>query len=331
LTRPRQRIAAERVADADFPDTPPQAQERLHAVRDAILKSHLPEQFAPFVVVYFVLSLLTLTFTGLDLAGVGPTQLASRIGGQHGTLVRITAYLTDVGTYSLGLVVLGLVLVGLLAFRSAATRRLVGTVWDLGTFWPRAVHPFAPPCYAERAVPELARRITGLTKVGDVVLSGHSQGSILAAATILQLPQEALRRVALLTYGSPLHRLYSRLSPAYFGEDVLCAIGDRVGWRWRNLWRDTDPVGGPVFSAHGPVGGPAAQAAPPATGVSPQIGDTSPAGRVDIRLRDPRAVTVDPMDTVPPPIERHWPYHTNPAYADAIADLAKLMPSDDKG
>jgi hypothetical protein len=191
-------------------------------------------------------------------------------------LVHITAYLTDVGTYSLGLLVLGVGLLGLLAFRSAEMRRVVGTLWDLGTFWPRAVHPFAPPCYAERAVPELVRRITSLSRAGRVVLSGHSQGSVLAVAAILQLPPQTLRRVSLLTYGSPLRRLYSRLSPAYFGDGVLCEIGDRVGWRWRNLWRDTDPVGGPVFT--------------------PYPG-TDPTARVDVRLRDPRGLTVDPMDT----------------------------------
>lgn len=300
LARSRRRIAAERIADVDFPHAPGKARERLGAVRDAILKSRMPEQLAPFVVVFFALSLLSLVFTALDLAGVGPTRLSGRIGGPGRALVGITAYLTDVGTYSLGLLVLGAGLIGLLAFRSAEIRRIVGTLWDLGTFWPRSVHPFAPPCYAERAVPELVRRITSLSRVGGVVVSGHSQGSVLAAAAILQLPPQTLRRVSLLTYGSPLHRLYSRLSPAYFGDSVLCEMGDRVGWRWRNLWRDTDPVGGPVFSAY------------------PK---TEPPGRVDRRLRDPRGLTIDPMDTVPPPIDGHWSYHTDPAFAAAIAEL----------
>jgi hypothetical protein len=310
VNRSRQRAAAERVTQGDFPDAPPMAQTQLRAVRDAIIESRIPEQLAPFVVVYFVLSSLSLTFTALDLAGAGPNQVATRIGGRNSWLAGVTDYLTDVGTYSLGLLLFGVALFAVVAFRSAETRRIVGTLWDLGTFWPRAVHPFAPPCYAERAVPELARRLSFLTRDGDVVLSGHSQGSVLAAAAIMQLPRQTLQRVALLTYGSPLRRLYARFSPAYFGEDVLHEIGDRVDWRWRNLWRDTDPIGGPIFPGGGPPGG--------------EPTHDEPTHHVDIRLRDPRGVTVEPSDTVPPPIERHWQYHTDPAYADAIRHLVQL-------
>ena len=91
---------------------------------------------------------------------------------------------------------------GVFAYRTVGFRRHVGVLWDLGTFWPRAAHPFAPPCYAERAVPELTRRIIYLVSRGNaVLLTAHSHGSVLAAATVLQLPPQVSSRVALLTQG----------------------------------------------------------------------------------------------------------------------------------
>lgn len=62
-------------------------------------------------------------------------------------------------------------------------------LWDLGTFWPRATHPLAPPCYTERVIPELLRRVGHLAPQDDdiVVLSAQSQGSVIAAALVLQL------------------------------------------------------------------------------------------------------------------------------------------------
>lgn len=310
LPRYRQRLDADRIVQLDFPDTPSNARMHVDEARDAILKSRIPEQFAPFFVAYFVLSLISLAFTALDLVGIGPTQVAGRIGGKSSGLVSVTAYLTDVGAYSVGLIALGAALIGFFFFRSPEVRRLVGMLWDLGTFWPRSAHPFAPPCYAERAVPEIARRVAGLTRDSAVLLSGHSQGSVLVASAILQMPKEHLRSVALLTHGSPLHRLYARLCPAYFGDDVLCEIGERLDWRWRNLWRDTDPVGGAVFSGHRP-------------GARPTV--SGPAAGVDLRLRDPRGVTLDPADTVPPPIEGHWPYFTDPAYGEAVEGLSRTV------
>ncbi|GAA3378827.1 hypothetical protein GCM10020367_59920 [Streptomyces sannanensis] len=66
--------------------------------------------------------------------------------------------------------------------------------------------PFAPPCCAERAVPDLVRRMHTWTERtgGRLVISGHSQGSVLSAAAVWQLPAGSRGRVALLTCGSPL-------------------------------------------------------------------------------------------------------------------------------
>ncbi|WP_107074860.1 hypothetical protein [Micromonospora sp. MH33] len=305
LSRRRRRAMAERVVAHDFPHVPPYAARRLHDVRETVAKSHVTEELGPMLVAFFLISSLGLATIALDLIGVGPTQLAAQLSGTRGATALLAAYVTDAGIWVISLFVIGLVILGYRSYRSAETRRLVAVLWDLGTFWPRTVHPFAPPCYAARAVPELAKRVTALAAQGPVVISGHSHGSVLAAATVLQLPPAALPRVSLLTDGSPLRRIYARLYPAYLGQHALCDIGERLDWRWHNLWRDTDPIGGPIFDHH--------------RGAQPPSNPA--ANSVDVRLRDPRALTIDPADTVPPPVERHWPYHTDPHYQAAVQDL----------
>ncbi|WBB71336.1 hypothetical protein O7602_16370 [Micromonospora sp. WMMD1128] len=306
--RRRRRAYARRVVERDYPDVPASAAPRLHAVRETIASSFVTEELGPTLVAFFVVSSLGLATVALDLVGIGPTQLAARLNRRHDALAVLTAYVTDIGIWIISLLVVGLLVLGYRAYRSPETRRLVGVLWDLGTFWPRTVHPFAPPCYAARAVPELTRRVCALAARGPVVISGHSHGSVLAAATVLQLPPEALPRVALLTHGSPLYRVYARLYPAFLGERVLCDLGERIDWRWRNLWRDTDPIGASIFDH---------------PDVAPDVPPV--AATVDVRLRDPPSVTVAPADTVPPPVERHWPYHTQPEYQDAVRFLLDRM------
>ncbi|MGW0217800.1 hypothetical protein ACWDXH_25745 [Micromonospora chokoriensis] len=299
LSRRRRRRLAARIVERDYPDVPAADAHRLRLVRETIARSRVTEELGPVLVAFLVIASLGLATVTFDVIGIGPTQLAARLGGHGGAFAVLAAYVTDAGVWVISLLVICLLVLGFRAYRSSQTRRVVAVLWDLGTFWPRTVHPFAPPCYAARAVPELAKRITGLATRGPVVISGHSHGSVLAAATVLQLPPSVLARVSLLTYGSPLRRTYARLYPAYFGPTSLRDLGARIGWRWRNLWRDTDPIGGPIFppDPDGPLAG------------------------VDSRLRDPRSLTVDPTDTVPPPIERHWPYHTQPVYQAAVREL----------
>ncbi|MEE1740568.1 hypothetical protein PUR49_29340 [Streptomyces sp. BE147] len=190
------------------------------------------------------------------------------------------------------------------AYRDASARRTIGILWDVGTFWPRAAHPFAPPCYAERAVPDLASRMsawTGANTRGRLVISGHSQGSVLAASAVWQLPDATRRRVALLTYGSPIERLYGRWFPAYFGPVPLHGLHRSVHC-WRNLWRATDPIGGPVRLDEGRR-----------TEV-----DRGP-------LKDPLAYGRTPELPLPEPILGHSDYQADPVFAQERAALLEQL------
>ncbi|MER5557474.1 hypothetical protein ABT071_02480 [Streptomyces sp. NPDC002506] len=211
----------------------------------------------------------------------------------------------SLGSWCTGFGFLLFVTWGRRAYKDAAARRTVGILWDVGTFWPRAAHPFAPPCYAERAVPDLAWRMntwTGRTG-GRLVISGHSQGSVLATAAVWQLPAGTRRRVALLTYGCPVERLYGRWFPAYFGPAQLAALHQEVQC-WRNLWRATDPIGGPVRV----------------------IGDVDRGP-----LLDPVAYGRTDLHPLPAPILGHSDYQADPAFARErallLVELAHGVPN----
>ncbi|HZC72770.1 MAG TPA: hypothetical protein VE442_18880 [Jatrophihabitans sp.] len=166
------------------------------------------------------------------------------------------------------------------ALLSASKRRHFGFLWDVGTFWPRACHPFGPPSYAERTIPEVVTRVRRL--VGDqvrggtddpalaqqdaeqrhasdvplerhspVLLTGYSQGTPISIAVMAQLPADVRSRLSLLTLAAPIRRLYGRAFPAYFGPDQLAKVrgylADERGMRWRNLVRRSDYIGGCAF------------------------------------------------------------------------------------
>ncbi|MGC5022382.1 hypothetical protein [Micromonospora sp. DT47] len=308
LSRRGRRRAAAAIVAKDFPAAPAGAAARMERVERTIARARFTEQLGPMAIGYACLAALGLAASVLGLSGLQPGPLAERFLGVPSGFV---SFVLTMGSYLIAGVVVALIMGGLFAYRTAEFRRYVGVLWDLGTFWPRAAHPFAPPCYAERAVPELAKRICYLAdRHAGVLLTGHSHGSVLLAATVLQLPPQVRRRVALLTYGSPLDRLYARLFPAYLGRDVLHEVGDRIGWRWLNLWRDTDQIGGWMFAAHRPGDPPARD---------------DPTAAVDRRLRDPEDVVASAGDSVPPPIRGHWPCESDERFATAVRDLADRL------
>ncbi|MET8363924.1 hypothetical protein ABZU53_10190 [Micromonospora sp. NPDC005194] len=307
-TRPSRWRAARAIVAADFPHAPPEAAARLRRVEQAVARARFTERLEPLAVVYAGSAALGLATSLLGLLQLYPGDVFEQYVGVPDSLVN---FLIGAGSYAIGAILVGLVIGGIFAYRTAGFRRYVGVLWDLGTFWPRAAHPFAPPCYAERAVPELTKRITYLVDQGEgVLLAGHSHGSVLLAATLLQLPPRVTDRVALLTYLSPLNRLYSRLFPAYVDESTLREIGERVGWRWVNLWRDTDPIGGWMFAPHRP-GDSATLAGPEAA--------------VDRRLKDPQGVVPPPSDSVPPPILGHSPCESQDEFTQAVRELAARL------
>ncbi|MFD1661683.1 hypothetical protein ACFSL4_26660 [Streptomyces caeni] len=247
---------------------------------------------APLVI--GLMSAVTLVLGAVALVGAFAANDTPE-GAARGTgpLVRGAAETAQgLGSWLIGVGFLLFVTWGRRAYKDASARRTIGILWDVGTFWPRAAHPFAPPCYAERAVPDLTWRMAAWTGTtgGRLVLSGHSQGSVLAAAAAWQLGPSARKRVALLTYGSPLERLYGRWFPAYFGPASLSSLHREVDC-WRNLFRRTDPIGGPI-GLPGDCG--------------PQV-DRPP-------LRDPLAYGRTKEHPLPAPILGHSDYQADPAF-----------------
>ncbi|MEU2390926.1 hypothetical protein [Streptomyces sp. NPDC007369] len=293
----RRRLAG-RIA-AEYPGETPDA-DRSRRIAGARAAAALTDSAPWFVAAVSGVTLLlgAGALAGAWLSGQVPGEAAR---GSHPLLEAAARTAQDAGSWLIGFGFLLFVTWGRRAYRDPAARRTIGVLWDVGTFWPRAAHPFAPPCYAERAVPDLTWRMTAWTgrTGGRLVISGHSQGSVLAAAAVWQLPPHARRRVALLTYGSPLRRLYGRWFPAYFGPGPLTALHGQVDC-WRNLWRATDPIGGPV-------------SADPAEEV-----DRGP-------LADPLAYGRSTRHPLPAPVLGHFDYPSDPAFAaERDALLARL-------
>jgi hypothetical protein len=217
------------------------------------------------------------------------------------------------------------------AYASSAKRRGIGVVWDVGTFWPRAAHPLAPPCYAERAVPEVVDRISVLTgerpadtekvltgtgaaatapaglvvPVGPVLLTGYSQGSIIAPAVVAQLPATVREKVALLTLACPARRLYGRAFPAFFGTEHLTTLASDLRdqeLRWKNAFRRSDFIGSWIE----------------------RDDPTGTADELDVVCHDPVALVPDSRPT-PSPIHRHSAWWPDPQVGAIAEDLVTLL------
>lgn len=250
------------------------------------------------------------------------------------------ALLYNIGTFALIAAAGVMFALGRRALRTESTRRGLNVVWDVISFWPHSVHPFVPPSYAQFAVRDLRRRIRHhLTPAAVVpapgadppriVLSAHSQGSLIAFATLLWLSEEERSRVALVSYGSQLQVAFPRAFPAYVDFRLIRLVRAGLGNRWINLFRETDPIAGPVLSwRRSPVpsgAGVLTSHRIGAAGPRPDTVDGSTGRREsgpDWRVLDPPPV--DPMLqlTSVTHLSKHSGY---PASADYVAAVRALL------
>lgn len=86
----------------------------------------------------------------------------------------------------------------------------------------------------------------------DAARTGESKAEVdkrIEAIEIdLQPDPRNLEDIGLLTFGSQLQVLFPRGFPAYVNYPSITWLWDHIGGAWRNLYRDTDPLAGPVLS-----------------------------------------------------------------------------------
>ncbi len=210
---------------------------------------------------------LGIAVAALSLAGIAGTAAFDGFAGQRFAIYWVTT-VAHMGQWLAVGAAAALFLYTRQTFKDSGKRRQIGVLWDVGTFWPRASQPLAPPCYMERSIPETVNRLRRVLgddirngpgthtdpatdraesayieklkeELGEaahrilldqhwVLINGYSQGSPIAAAIIGQLPQELRDKVSLITVGCPLRRLYGRAFPTYFGQRCLLELASTL-------------------------------------------------------------------------------------------------------
>jgi hypothetical protein len=224
-----------------------QLEQSLRATRRWAGRAHRAEKLiAVLVSLGMVVILLMLTLTlGEWVPSFGHESLAWP--------EQVAKWAVSRGTLAFAFV--GLVLVGAAIGGGEGRQRPLGLIWDLVCFLPRAAHPFAPACYAERAVPEIVGRCdwwlhpreegTPEGRRGDrIVLSAHSLGSVLAVASLFSMTKPATiepgpTTYRLITYGSQLRAYFGRIFPELLGPRVLGTTSVTSARLWStDPWRD---------------------------------------------------------------------------------------------
>lgn len=221
-------------------------------------------------------------------------------------------------------------------FRTDTSRRGVNVVWDVISFWPHAVHPFVPKPYSQHAVMHLRNRIkqhlaTRPASGRDVIVSAHSQGSLIAFASLHLLSDEQRQRVGLLTYGSQLRQIFPRAFPAYVNYDSVSRLHLDLHRGWINLYRETDPLAGPVLSwNHLGEGADLATSGRFVDGTAVEAADDYVRGSGvrrsgdDWRLLDPAPITTETQYGPSTRLFKHSEYWLDPAYRVALSRLRGL-------
>ncbi len=223
-----------------------------------LLVEKLPEHLAPAVIVAMLATAavwMVMIFWFAD----APGQFVSRL--------------------LIGLKILGAVAIVMIILRRPQTlaerlRRTFGSVADIAGFWAPDLHPLAGASYRRALLSGIRQAINDLVldyPDDPIALVGHSQGSVVCAwfvrgghwterraegmtdrqalkINLYNVDRTPSNRIALYTCGSPLHSLYATFFPRYFNTDFFKSTRQMTcqGSRWRNYWRQTDPIGTPL-------------------------------------------------------------------------------------
>jgi hypothetical protein len=244
------------------------------------------------------------------------------------------AILTQIGAWVLLGLVLGIVFLARGAFRDANLRRGVNIIWDIVAFWPHAVHPFIPTPYSLRTVGDLVERVRNHSelKADDgrpVVVCGHSQGSLVSFAALNLLSDEECRRVGFVTFGSQLRVIFPRAFPMYVNFEAISRMHERLDGGWVNLYRDTDPLAGPVLSwnhEHQGDGGTSQSFPDPTAAPTPDEVVEPYRTRVcgdDWRLVDPVPRVEETQEAPVNALHGHSNYWSSPVWPEALAAVRR--------
>ncbi|MET0736346.1 MAG: hypothetical protein ABWY55_11995 [Microbacterium sp.] len=118
---------------------------------------------------------------------------------------------------------------------------LIAIVWDITCYLPRTAQPFGPPCYAERAVPDIAQQLDDWLADHPerrAILSAHSMGAVISVSALALLAattkdKTVMSRIALLTFGVQLRTFFGRFLPELVGPAVLGTYPTQAPRIWR--------------------------------------------------------------------------------------------------